>query len=128
MPVMSLQDILISERNTGIPYFPSSSWNLTEESKGDITLPTFNWIQAFYDTDAFTQPAQLVVWSGAFHADKTPIVSKVRFAFSGERINFKGKVIYASGVDRFGNTITSTVIGSDNATDLLEVIAYGAMY
>lgn len=128
MSILPVQDIQITSRNTEVPFFPNLSWNLTEASKGLLNLPTFNWIQAFFDAQSLTVPAQLVIWSGNSFSDGTPIVSKVRFAYSGERINFKGKVIYDSGADRFGNTINSSTIGDNETTDLLEVIAYGGMY
>lgn len=128
-----IQDILITDRNTGLPYFPSSTWTILEADKVTAAtlpgsaLPAFDWIQAFYDAEDLGTAAQLAIWSGAFDALGNPIVSLVRFAYSGERINFKGKAIFTTGTDRRGVVITSTPIGNTAATDLLEVIAYGGI-
>lgn len=123
------QHLEVTQRNTELPFFPSISWPLIESDKGNFTLPTFHWIQAFFNSTTLTEEPVLAIWSGKYASDGvTKIVSPVRFAFSGERINFKGKAIVATGVDIFGNTVTSLVIGSDATTDFSAVIAYGGSY
>lgn len=120
-----IQDLDVNESNNLVPLFPSNSWNLTQADAGDQTKPTFNWIQAFFDP-TFSGVPFLLVWSGNYADDNTPIVSPVPFAYSGESKIFKGKVLYATGKDRFGNTLTATVIGASPTTQITSVFAYGA--
>lgn len=119
----------INSRNTEVPYFPSSGYELFNADFGDVTLPTFNWIQATFDAAAITVSPQLVVWSGDIDPDTGAYISTlVLFAYSGERINFKGKAILATGTDVRGNSITSTPIGATAASDLARVLTYGGMF
>jgi hypothetical protein len=69
--------ISISNENTKVPFCPSMSWELTADDYGDLTLNTFNWIQAFVDTASFTGPINLVV-QGA-----DGFQSLIRFPYSG---------------------------------------------
>lgn len=120
-------DLSIVDRNTDIPYFPCSSWGLTQDDFGKTNLLTFNYIQAFYDTTLGVNPA-LCVWSGRYvNGTQTPILSKIQFAFSGHMIQFKGNGIFLSGVDIRGNAVSSIPIGGDPTSEFLEVIAYGGM-
>lgn len=127
------QALSLDDNNKELPYFSSSSWNLknTDFLNGSLPilsnnkLPVFNWIQAFFDSTLAVVP-YLAIWSGA--TDSTtglPIVNKVRFAYSGDKVEVKGVAILTSGTDLRGDTVTSTPIGATLTTDLLEVIAWG---
>lgn len=127
------QALSLDDNNKELPYFSSSTWNLknTDFLNGaepillNNNLPVFNWIQAFFDSTLAVIP-YLAIWSGAINpATGLPIVNKVRFAYSGERVNIKGVAILTSGTDVRGDTVTSTPIGATLTTDLLEVIAQG---
>lgn len=118
----------ITNRNSELPFFPSENWYLTEESKGNLLLPTFSWLQAFFDAENITVAPQLAVWSGQYHANGDPVLSVVRFAYSGERVNFKGKAVFAAGTNILNQVVTSAVIGETATTDLLQVIAWGGAY
>ncbi len=114
------------DKNILIPFFPSGSWELkianvvSDNTKIPAsTLPYFNYIQAFFPTE--TSTAILAIFAGKYHANGTPIVSPVRFAYSGERVNIKGQLILTTGTDILGYTVTSTTIGSD----ITNVYAYG---
>lgn len=124
----SLVNLSISDRNTDIPFFPNLTYNFLNADFGVVSpsIPTFNWIQAFFDS-TFTGIPTLCIGTGGFNSAGAPIVSQVRFAYSGERINIKGQSIYASGVNIRGQTVTSTPIGAVLTTDLIQVIAYGGM-
>lgn len=117
---MQNKDLGINDQNGLIPFLPSSAWEIAEADFGDKESPTFSWLQVFWDAETFTDAPVLAVWSGKYNDANEPIVSPVYFAYPGERVFFKGKIIYAEGVDRFGATITS----SDYA-DLERIIAYG---
>lgn len=132
------QDLNILSNNASIPFYPSITW---EYVNSDIILEgtapghyiasglTFSWIQAFFDQDNITDPAKLAIWSGRIAADGvTPVLSLVRFAYSGERINIKGNALFTSGVNIKGQLVSSSPIGSVATTDLQQVIAYGGMY
>jgi hypothetical protein len=125
-------NINITDRNTEVPFYPSFSYQIINSdmitSVNDIVLPPFFWIQAFFDAESLTAPAQLAIYSGAEDDAGNPIVSIVRFAYSGEMKNFKGLAIFTSGEDIRGDTIESTPIGATTTTDLLNVIAYSGMY
>jgi len=123
---MAKNQINKSDPNITLPFYPSSSWELkaanviSDNTKISANaLPFFNYIQAFFG--AGVTNATLAIFSGNYFDDETPIVSPVRFAFSGERVNFKGQLILASGKDILGNTITTTAIGSG----ITNVYAYG---
>lgn len=122
----TVENLSVSDRNTDMPFFPSLTWNLTNADFGVKTLPTFNYIQAFFDA-TLTDPPYLCVYSGNNHTDGSPILSQVRFAYSGEKIQIKGKGIFASGTNIRDQAVTSLPIGSTPTDDLLEVIAYGGM-
>lgn len=122
------QQLNIGDRNTELPFFPSENWDLLEADKGNITLPTFNWIQAFYDVTQLSATPELAVWSGNNDVNGNPIVNRVRFPFSGAMIPFKGKAIFSSGTNIRGQTVTSAPIGNTPTTDLLKVVAWGGMY
>lgn len=125
---MSHFDIAQNVINTEVPYFPSYSWQLTAADFAIPTLWVFNWVQAFYDASLAVQPT-LVVSTGETGPDGTLIASAIYFAYSGERINFKGKILLASGTDRRGNMVTSTPIDAEAPTSSLEnVIVYGGNY
>lgn len=124
----SLSNLSISDRNTDIPFFPNITYNFLSSDFGVVSpsIPTFSWIQAFFDSSFIGIPS-LCIGTGAFDAAGNPIVSRVRFAYSGERINIKGQSIYDSGMNSRGQTVSSSPIGATLTTDLLEVIAYGGM-
>lgn len=115
--------ISISNRNTDVPFFPSISWELTADDYGVNTLLTFNWIQAFVDTASFSGPIYLVV-----QGEDDEFQSLIRFPYSGACMQFKARTILASGFDWRGNAITATPIGDNEATDIVQVIAYGGNY
>lgn len=125
-------DLNIEQKNSLLPYFSSSTWNLTnadflpgdEPVLSNNKLPTFNWIQAFFDSTLGVAP-RLAVWSGRVDDDGLPVISNVRFAYSGDKVEIKGTAIMTSGTDRRGITVTSTPIGSTLNADLTEVIAFG---
>lgn len=117
----------IQDRNTDIPFTASCTWSLTEADKDVFQKLTFGWIQAFFDDTLGVNP-ELVVFSGNYNADNTKQGNLIRFAYSGERVKFKGNMILSSADDCRGVTITSTPIGSTGTTDLLKVIAYGGAY
>jgi hypothetical protein len=127
---MSAYDIGVPQPTFDIGFFPSSSWGLTSASFGNLQLPTFNWIQAFWASNlgAGVTP-QLVVSMGHKTDAGVLIGNLVRFSYSGERVPMKGKIILSSGFDRFGNAITSTPINSGApTTSLTQVIAFGGQY
>lgn len=117
--IAARNQIDITNRNTDVPFFPSNSWELTAADYGNELLQTFNWIQAFVD-DAFSGPIYLVV-QGA----NEEFQSLIRFPYSGAMVQFKGKSILATGTNWRGTAITATLIGADEATEIVEVIAYG---
>lgn len=126
---MSSFDIAQNVINTQVPYFPSYSWGLTSSDFGVPDLWVFNWIQAFWDVNDFAATPKLVISNGERDANNDLICSLVQFAYSGERVNFKGKIILASGTDRRGNAITSTPINASSPADsFINVIAYGGNY
>lgn len=116
----------LTDRNTDIPFFPSSTWNLVSNDFGKINLPTFSWIQAFYDASLAAEPL-LAIFTGNFTDAGVPILSEVRFAYSGERINIKGSGIFVSGLNNRGQAVSSTTIGVNPVADLSRVIAWGGM-
>lgn len=122
---MPLSNLSVNDRNTDIPFFPSITYNLLNADFG-VLVPTFSWIQAFFSPDLTVAPT-LCVYGGWNHADGTPILSEIQFAFSGERINIKGCAIYASGTNIRDQAVTSTPIGSSVTTQITNVIAYGGM-
>ncbi len=129
------KDLNVLQNNGSVPYFPSLTWEYQNSdliTTGEIPMGgfimTFNWIQAFFDS-TISVPPELVIYSGRTLPDGiTPIVSRIRFAYSGERINIKGNALYQSGEDIRGTTVTSTPIGAAPTTDISQVIAYGGMY
>lgn len=121
------KQLSISDRNTDIPFTPSNSWILTEEDKDVFLNLTFGWIQAFFDQTLGDAPV-LAVFSGLRNADGTPQANYVRFAYSGERVKFKGCGILSEGKDCRGVTITSLPIGNAATTDLTQVVVYGGSY
>lgn len=115
-----IKDLSIEGENALIPFLPSSAWEISAYATAtQQSAITFNWIQAFFDAETTPAPV-LAIYSGKNDADGEPILSPVYFSYSGERVFFKGCLILESGVDRFGNTVTSTTIGS-----LDKIIAYG---
>ncbi len=104
------------------PLQSSMGWRVTsnmyDTTDPDLT-PPFSWVQVYF-TSAFTGIPQLVIQGVEGQCD-----SIVAFAYSGERFYFKGTKILSEGTDRFGNSITSTLIGEDTATQLTAVYAYG---
>ena len=120
----TLSGLSVTDRNTDIPFFPNQTWNLVSADFGMTNLPTFNYIQAFYDP-SLTEVPQLALFTGSYSAPGVPILSLVRFAYSGERIQIKGSGIFLTGVNIRGQSISSTQIGSTPTTQLSQVIAYG---
>jgi hypothetical protein len=134
----NITDLQTFQTNNQVPLVPSIGW---QRLQADVQLiakginvtnpdnnPTWNWIQAFWDTTMFTGNPVLAVWGGvATQADnnQVPILTPIQFSYSGERVYFKGKYIFDSGVDRFGNPITSTVIGSNASSNILQCYMYG---
>jgi hypothetical protein len=126
---MAVQDISIQVPNYEVPYFPSYSWGLTNSDFDVKNLYTFNWIQAFWDSNDLGVDPILVVSNGDTDSSGNLIVSAIQFAFSGQMINFKGKMILSSGDDRRGVTVTSLPINAAApTTSFLKVIAYGGNY
>ncbi len=117
--IAAANQIDINNRNTDVPFFPSNSWELTADDYGNEKLQTFNWIQAFVD-DSFSGPIYLVV-----QGRDEEFQSLIRFPYSGAMVPFKGKSILDSGTNWRGTAITGTPIGSNEATDIVEVIVYG---
>lgn len=135
-----ISNLNIVDRNTDIPFFPSITWNFTnsdiisslDQLNGPSSLYTFSWIQAFFNPIELTGLPQLAIWAGGYQSDGvTPLLNGITFAYSGERINIKGQVLFTTGLNQRGQTVSSTPIGStqatDPATDLLLVTAYGGM-
>jgi hypothetical protein len=126
---MPIQDIAITARNNEVPFFPSSSWELTNADFGSQRLYTFNWIQAFWDSNDLEEEPVLVISNGDLDDNGDLIANAIQFAFSGERINVKGKIILATGTDRRGVTVTSLPINAASPNDSFsKVIAYGGNY
>jgi hypothetical protein len=126
---MAIKDIAITAPNNEVPFFPSSAWELTNADFGNQQLFTFNWIQAFWDSNDLAEDPVLVISNGDLAADGSLIASAIQFAFSGERINVKGKIILATGTDRRGVTVNSLPIDAGSPTDSFsKVIAYGGNY
>lgn len=120
----------INDRNTDIPFTPSNSWILTEADKDKLDLElTFGWIQAFFD-NTLTENPVLAVYSGKSNdSDGSPQANIIQFAYSGERVKFKGNGILSSGKDCRGVTITSLPIDPESpTTSFLRVIVQGGMY
>ena len=133
---MAIQNLSLTDRNTDIPFFPSLTWNFTNSDiittlsqlQGVQPYNTFNWIQAFFNAASIAVAPQLAIWGGGYHSDGiTPILSGITFAYSGERINIKGQVLFTTGTNIRGQTVNSTPIGSTPTADLLLVTAYGGM-
>ena len=120
-------DIDVKNNNADIGVIPNRShYVLDEEKDSPLGIDTFQWIQAFFDATVLTLSPELAVWDGIqVDVNGNPIVSVVRFAFSGDRILFKSKQIMSSGTDISGNTISSLTIGATAATDFSAVIVYG---
>lgn len=125
---VTLKNMLdINNRNTDIPFTSSCSWSLTEADKDTFFKLTFGWIQAFFDNTLTVNP-QLVIYSGLMNLDGSRQGNLIRFAYSGERVKFKGLGILSIGDDCRNISNESTPIGNTGATDLLKVIAYGGNY
>ena len=109
-----------------MPFFPNITWNLLQADIAAINLPTFNYIQAFFDESLAVAP-ELALFSGSFHDTGLPILNLVRFAYSGDKIQIKGSGFFMTGTNIRGQTVSSIPIGSVPTTDLLKVIAFGGM-
>lgn len=115
-----IKDLSIEGENALIPFLPSSAWEISAyATTAQQSAITFNWIQAFFDAETTPAPV-LAIYSGKDNENGAPILSPVYFAYSGERVFFKGCLILDTGVDRFGNAVASTAIGSFD-----KIIAYG---
>jgi len=128
----TLSNISVTDRNTDIPFFPNITYNLLNDDYGvidPVRIPTFSWIQAFYDSapTGLTVAPTICVYTGNLDENDDPILSQVRFAYSGERINIKGMGIFSTGKNWRGQTVTSVPIGASTTLNLLQVIAYGGM-
>lgn len=122
------KQINITSRNTDLPFFPNFTYELFEADKDNKDIPTFTWIQAFFDSTLSVAP-ELAIFSGSnFEDTNLPILSLVRFAYSGERINIKGRGIFTTGKNIRGQTVKSIGIGTIVTTQFSQVIAYGGMY
>lgn len=115
-------DLSVDSANCELPVIYDVAWNITQ-AQVDTVTPTFGAIQAFFDSSLTVVP-QLVIDSGKT-IDGVPYQSLIRFAYSGEKHYFKGAIIRATGIDRFGNAITSTPIGSTLTTDITYVQCFG---
>jgi hypothetical protein len=122
----TISNLNVTDRNTDIPFFPSLTWNLTNSDFGDKTLLTFNYIQAFFDPTLTLTP-YLCVYSGNNDDSGNPILSQIRFAYSGEKVQIKAKGIFSTGTNIRGQTVTSLAIGATPTTQFSEVVAYGGM-
>lgn len=130
--VPSIQGIKGTDRNTELPFFPSLGYYVVQSNVTAVTAATllpqpFMWLEAYYNYSVFTGFPVLAVWTGGFTAANVPYVTPVQFAYPGQPKHIKGIAIVTSGVDLNGNTITSTVIGATEATQIQQVIAYGGM-
>ena len=122
---MAEYDIGTDALTKEVGFFPTSSWEITDADYNK-NIATFNWVQAFWDTNDYAGASnpQLV-----FSTGNNSVASVVTFAFSGERVPFKSKVLLASGTDRRGNVVSSTAINPASPTDsLTKVIVYGGQY
>jgi hypothetical protein len=112
-------DIPIGDKNSLVPFCPSRSWEYVitgdDSQLANPTVAPFFWIQAFFTGDA---PAKLVTQSAQKKADGTFECEPIVFAYSGERVFFKGKTLVNSGVDRYGRTVTMS-------ETIASVYAYG---
>ncbi len=125
----TLSNISVTDRNTDIPFFPNITYNFLNADYDvidPIDIPAFSWIQAFFDSGLLVAPT-ICVYTGNRDENDDPILSQVRFAYSGERINIKGMGIFSTGKNWRGQTVTSVPIGAATTTNLLQVIAYGGM-
>lgn len=123
---MRANDINLQSQNTLLPVIPDIAWNITEDDIDTETdSPTFMVIRAYF-SNTLAVPPQLVIDSGKTHQlGGASFQSLIRFAYSGEPQYFKGYRVLSEGVDRFGNAITSTPLGSTPSTDILEIKVYG---
>jgi len=117
----------IGNRNTDIPFTSSCSWSLTETDKDIFFSLTFGWIQAFFDLTLSVNP-EIVVYSGKLNDNGSKQGNLIRFAYSGERVKFKGNGILSTANDCRGVSISSLPIGNVLTSDFLKVIAYGGNY
>ncbi len=128
-------DLQAQTTNNLIPLCPSTGASILQENVqlaadglkvNDATnLFSFNWIQAFWDTEVFVGIPILAVYAGAMADNGDPIVVPIQFAYSGERVYFHGKLIFDEGVDRLGNTIVSTPIGEAADSNISALFIYG---
>lgn len=120
---MTAYDIATNELTKDIGFFPTSTWELTDTDYGK-SIATFNWVQAFWDSSYTGMQPHLV-----FSTGNDSVASVVYFAYSGERIPFKSKVLLQTGTDRRNQTVTSTPIDAGSPTDSLsKVVVYGGQY
>lgn len=119
-----LYDLSIESPNALLPVVFDVAWNITQpQVDQEVNSPTFGCIRAYFDS-ALTEIPQLVIDSGK-SINGVRFQSLIRFAYSGEPQFFKGYRVLSSGVDRFGNVITSTAIGADILTEISEVKVFG---
>jgi hypothetical protein len=127
MTANTLSGLNITDRNTDIPFFPNISWNFTSADFGVIAnIPTFSWIQAFFD-NTLTEVPVLSVFTGSYREDGTPILSEVTFAYSGEMRNCKGCGIFSTGKNIRNQNVSSLDIGGSATTTFSKVVAWGGM-
>ena len=134
---MSQIDFNITDRNTELPFFPSKGTDIVAadvDAGINSGLQPFDWIEAFYDAaqyDGTNIAPAVIVWDGVtFYQNNlaTPQATLVYFAFSGARINFKGRYLLSAAVDYRGNVITATPIGTDPVNNIAVVHVDGGMY
>lgn len=116
-------DVSIRQYNRELPFFPNKSYVVAPADLGNLNLPAFMWIQAFFTAASVPSP-QLVVWGGHYNADSTPQGNLIPFAYSGQIIQFKGKGLLSSAVDCRGVTQTSTALGGA-VNQITRVVVYG---
>lgn len=127
-------DIAKNVPNPELPFFPTYSWEITDADYYVFTTETalypFMWVQAFFDAAQLTVIPTLVFSSGQRDPESNVLIcSQVCFPFSGALMPFKGQYFIETGVDRRGDTITSTPINpAAPTTSLNKVVLYGGNY
>ncbi len=117
-------DIDTQSTNRLLPIIPDICWDIFQDDVDAVTMPAFFLIQAFFSS-TITEPPQLVVDSLKVDNNGVAFQSLIRFSYSGQIIPMKGFRVLSEGVDRFGNVITSSVIGDNPLTDIAVVKVFG---
>jgi hypothetical protein len=123
--------------NKDVPLFADTSLDIVQSDLFATESPTnqppvssitgaqvsynFNWIQAFFDATALGSKKPTIV-VGTGH----DFQSSITFAYSGERVLFRGNQLLQGGFDMKGNAITSLPINASSAGDsFLAMKIYG---